>query len=88
MLNTKDITGYLAPLHAVSETLFSVSIPNEVNTLSADDTARNAAAVGFYAQSAQTVDTALRAISAQEPHARIVICGSLYLAGMILRQNG
>ena len=25
---------------------------------------------------------------AQEPHARIVICGSLYLAGMILRQNG
>jgi len=88
MLNTKDISGYLSPLHAVSETLFSVSIPNEVNTLSADDTARNAAAVGFDAHSAQTVDAALHAISVQAPHARIVICGSLYLAGMILRQNG
>ena len=88
MLNTKDISGYLAPLRAVSETLFSVSIPNEVNTLSADDTARNAAAVGFDAHSAQTVDAALHAISVQAPHARIVICGSLYLAGMILRQNG
>ena len=87
MLNTKDISGYLAPLRAVSETLFSVSIPNEVNTLSADDTARNAAAVGFDAHSAQTVDAALHAISVQAPHARIVICGSLYLAGMILRQN-
>ena len=64
------------------------SIPNEVNTLSADDTARNAAAVGFDAHSAQTVDAALHAISVQAPHARIVICGSLYLAGMILRQNG
>ena len=88
MLNTKDISGYLSPLRAVSETLFSVSIPNEVNTLSADDTARNAAAVGFDAHSAQTVDAALHAISVQAPHARIVICGSLYLAGMILRQNG
>ena len=87
MLNTKDISGYLSPLRAVSETLFSVSIPNEVNTLSADDTARNAAAVGFDAHSAQTVDAALHAISVQAPHARIVICGSLYLAGMILRQN-
>ena len=88
MLKTKDIRGYLAPLQAVSETLFAVSIPNEVNTLSANDTTRNAAAVGFHAQSAQTVDAALHAISAQEPHARIVICGSLYLAGMILRENG
>ena len=88
MLNTKDISGYLAPLRAVSETLFSVSIPNEANTLSADDMACNAAAVGFDAQSAQTVDAALHAISMQAPHARIVICGSLYLAGMILRQNG
>ncbi len=87
MLNTKDISGYLSPLRAVSETLFSVSIPNEVNTLSADDMARNAAAVGFDAHSAQTVDAALHAISVQAPHARIVICGSLYLAGMILRQN-
>lgn len=87
MLNTKDISGYLSPLRAVSETLYSVSIPNEVNTLSADDTARNAAAVGFDAHSAQTVDAALHAISVQAPHARIVICGSLYLAGMILRQN-
>jgi dihydrofolate synthase/folylpolyglutamate synthase len=30
----------------------------------------------------------LQAILADDPHARVLICGSLYLAGAILRENG
>jgi dihydrofolate synthase/folylpolyglutamate synthase len=30
----------------------------------------------------------LAAIAATDPHARVLICGSLYLAGGILRENG
>ena len=32
--------------------------------------------------------TALAAIVAQAPEARVLICGSLYLAGRVLRENG
>jgi dihydrofolate synthase/folylpolyglutamate synthase len=31
---------------------------------------------------------ALQAILAKDPTARVLICGSLYLAGHILRENG
>jgi dihydrofolate synthase / folylpolyglutamate synthase len=88
MLNTKDVTGYLRPLAAQANTLTAVSIPGEMNTLSADDTAAAATSVDLQASTADTVLDALKAITAQDPQARVLICGSLYLAGNILRENG
>ena len=37
---------------------------------------------------ASVLDLALQAITAQDSYARVLICGSLYLAGNILRENG
>ena len=88
MLNTKDISGYLSPLAAEAESLTAVSIPGEQNTLPAEATAAAARAVGLVAQEADTVEAALREIVAQDARARVLICGSLYLAGAILRENG
>ena len=88
MLNTKDISGYLAPLAAEAESLIAVSIPGEQNTLPAEETAAAARAVGLAAQEAETVEAALRDVVARDPQARVLICGSLYLAGAILRENG
>ncbi len=88
MLNTKDVTGYLAPLADQAESLTAVSIPGEANTLSADDTAAAAARVGLPASTAESVAAALTAITDKDPQARVLICGSLYLAGNILRENG
>ncbi|WP_372837522.1 folylpolyglutamate synthase/dihydrofolate synthase family protein [Phaeovulum sp.] len=88
MLNTKDIAGYLRPLAAQAATLTAVSIPGEPNTLSATETEAAAKAVGITASTADSVLAAVRAISAAEPRARILICGSLYLAGGVLRENG
>ncbi|WP_239113203.1 bifunctional folylpolyglutamate synthase/dihydrofolate synthase [Shimia biformata] len=88
MLNTKDVTGYLAPLFAVSESLTAISIPGEANTLSADQTAAAALSVGMAATTAPSLETALNTIVAQDPNARVLICGSLYLAGHVLRSNG
>jgi dihydrofolate synthase/folylpolyglutamate synthase len=34
------------------------------------------------------VAAAIGAITAAEPDCRILICGSLYLAGRVLRENG
>ncbi len=87
MLNTKDVTGYLAPLAQKADSLTAVSIPGEQNTLSADETATAAAKVNLAATTADSVADALAAITAQTPDARVLICGSLYLAGNILREN-
>ena len=88
MLNTKDIAGYLAPLAAVAQSLTAVSIPGEANTIPADRTAGVAASVGLPATTAASVQDAIAAITARHPAARILICGSLYLAGHVLRENG
>jgi len=58
-----------------------------VNTLPAEATCDAARAVGLNAETAADVNAALEAIVTQTPEARVLICGSLYLAGHILRQN-
>jgi dihydrofolate synthase/folylpolyglutamate synthase len=37
---------------------------------------------------AESVAAALAAIASRAPLARVLICGSLYLAGTVLRENG
>jgi len=65
-----------------------VSIPGETATLSADETAQIARSVGIDAQQSDSVLSAVQTIVKRDPEARILICGSLYLAGTILRENG
>ena len=88
MLNTKDVTGYLAPLAPHVASLRAISIPGEANTLTADATCAAALSVGMKAGTADNVSAALAEIVAEDPAARVLICGSLYLAGNILRENG
>ncbi|MCW9042165.1 MAG: bifunctional folylpolyglutamate synthase/dihydrofolate synthase [Pseudopelagicola sp.] len=87
MLNTKDIKGYLAPLATHAKSLTAVSIPGEMNTLPAEETAAAAEAVGLLAGEAESVQAALWAIAEKAPQARVLICGSLYLAGRVLQEN-
>ena len=88
MLNTKDVTGYLAPLAGQAASLTAVSIPGEAATLSAEETAAAATKVDLPASTADSVSDALAVIASRDPEARVLICGSLYLAGNILRENG
>lgn len=87
MLNTKDISGYLSPIAPSVQALYAVSIPGEANTLPAHTTAEAAQKVGMTAHIADSVHHALDMIAAQNPNARVLICGSLYLAGAVLREN-
>ena len=88
MLNTKDATGYMTPLAPLAKHLHAVSIPGEANTLPAADTAAAAKRAGIPASTALSVANAIATIKATTPDARILICGSLYLAGNVLRENG
>ena len=88
MLNTKDVTGYMRPLAPQVTRLHAVSIPGEKNTLPAEATRDAAWAAGMEAVTAGSVAEALAGIAATSPDARVLICGSLYLAGTVLRENG
>ncbi|MGP1355780.1 bifunctional folylpolyglutamate synthase/dihydrofolate synthase [Roseicyclus sp.] len=88
MLNTKDVAGYMRPFAGLVERLWAVSIPGQTATLPSDTTADAARAAGLAATEATDVAEAVREIARTEPDARILICGSLYLAGEILSKNG
>jgi len=88
MLNTKDVGGYLRPLAEVASSLTAVSIPGEANTLPAETTAEAAEKAGLQSSTAPNVEAAIHSIAKRAPNARILICGSLYLAGTVLRENG
>jgi len=87
MLNTKDVRGYMDTLAAQTTRLYAVSIPGEKNTLPAETTRDAARAAGIKADIAASVADAITIIAATAPGARILICGSLYLAGSVLREN-
>ena len=88
MLNTKDVRGYMEPLAPQVTSLQAVSIPGERNTLPAEATRDAALSAGINATTAPSVAAALATIAAADPQARVLICGSLYLAGSVLRENG
>ena len=89
MLNSKDPGAFFDPLAGKAGRLRTVAIPGESASLTAEETA--AAGRGFFAdvEPAAGVTEALADIVAAEAGpARILICGSLYLAGKVLKDNG
>jgi dihydrofolate synthase/folylpolyglutamate synthase len=88
MLNTKDATGFFAPFAGQIEQVFAVTIPGQDATLPAQDTADYAARAGHRVAISTSVQHALDHILTIAPQARVLICGSLYLAGEVLKENG
>jgi dihydrofolate synthase/folylpolyglutamate synthase len=88
MLKTKDAAGFLAPLAARTQGLYAVTIPGEENPHPAAEIARSARAVGITVQEALSIEAALRDIVGHNGPARVLICGSLHFAGVVLAENG
>jgi dihydrofolate synthase/folylpolyglutamate synthase len=88
MLDTKDPAAFLRPLHARAASLRAVTIPGEAHAVPAERLATLARAAGFDAEPAVSVSAAVAAHAAAGAPARILICGSLYLAGTVLADNG
>jgi dihydrofolate synthase/folylpolyglutamate synthase len=89
MLNTKDPVAFLKPLAPLTRDLQAVQIEGGHSSLAAEEAAAAARRAGIAAETAASVDAALARILARggEP-ARVLICGSLYLAGVVLAENG
>jgi len=89
MINTKDAGGYLNPLARHIDGLTAVSIAGEDAALPAEDVADAAKRTGIAAETAEDFGAAVKAIAGRPPRpGRILICGSLYLAGQVLQTHG
>jgi dihydrofolate synthase/folylpolyglutamate synthase len=90
MLATKDCDSFLKNFAGLARRVVAVPIPRQEKTFPAVVIADAARTVGIPAQSADDVETALAVIGrfGLEPPPRILIAGSLYLAGAVLSANG
>jgi dihydrofolate synthase / folylpolyglutamate synthase len=89
MLANKDTEGFLKHFAGLARRIVTVPIPEQENAASPAALAQTARGIGLPADASSDIASALRAIAAlpldQPP--RILITGSLYLAGAALAQN-
>lgn len=86
MLETKSAADFLSPLTPRVASVRTVAIPDAPATFSAQAMAEMA---GPSAMPVDSVQTALSQIAAgSDGPSRVLICGSLYLAGHVLQVNG
>ena len=89
-LATKDTVGFLSAFRGLARQVYAVPIPGEHAGRAPQEVAEAAAKAGLPAQCAASVAQALTLIAAQtwDRPPRILIAGSLYLAGQALETNG
>ncbi|HKS84842.1 MAG TPA: folylpolyglutamate synthase/dihydrofolate synthase family protein [Pseudolabrys sp.] len=90
MMASKDCQGFLGNFAGLARRVIAVPVPTAEKGLSAEAVADNARAMSLSATSRDTLADALDAVRKLdlEPPPRILITGSLYLAGEVLRENG
>jgi dihydrofolate synthase/folylpolyglutamate synthase len=90
MLSTKDNTGFLRNFSGIARRVIAVPVPGQEKSVPAETLVDLARGVGIPAESRDTLEAALAAVRRLElaPAPRILITGSLYLAGEVLSQNG
>jgi dihydrofolate synthase / folylpolyglutamate synthase len=90
MMANKDAQGFLANFAGLTRHIIAVPIPNAENAMPPDRLADAARSLGMRVELAPGIEAALRALSrlAYDVPPRILITGSLYLAGHVLALNG
>jgi len=89
MLDTKDAAGFFAPFAGLAAHVETVTIPDAPASLPAERLAEAARAAGLDATPAVSLENAIAraVVDAGRASPRLLICGSLYLAGHILRDH-
>ena len=89
MMTTKDASGFLRPLARYAQTARAVPFPAGHSAYTPDEACAKAAEVGLDCAPANDIGAALEDLLASQPAPmRVLICGSLYLAGAVLDRNG
>jgi dihydrofolate synthase/folylpolyglutamate synthase len=90
MLSNKDAGAFLANFAGMTRHIIAVPIPGHDNAYTPQALADAGRHLGMRIEAAASVAEALRSVArlAYEVPPRILITGSLYLAGEVLRENG
>jgi len=88
MMNTRRPADFFAPFAGMVEKAFGLTIPGEPNAHDASAIVEGAKAAGIPAEVSNSILNALAAATSAGKPVRVVYCGSLYLAGHVLHQNG
>ncbi|MCF8476270.1 MAG: bifunctional folylpolyglutamate synthase/dihydrofolate synthase [Pseudolabrys sp.] len=90
MLATKDCAGFLNNFAGLARRLIAVPVPGAEKGMSAEAVAETARVIGVPSASRGNLEEALEAVCKLDldPAPRVLITGSLYLAGDVLRENG
>ena len=87
MMNNRSPAIFLEPLRQFNPKVLGLTIPGEANAHEASAIAQAAQALSLEATPQRSLGAAIRK-AAGVPGGRVVICGSLYLAGHALALNG
>ena len=88
MMGGKDAAGFLDPLFPLVQWLCAVPIAGEDGAMAPDDLASQAQTLGYAPSRAGSVEEALQRIARSgDPAPRVLVCGSLHLAGEFLAKN-
>ena len=89
MLTSKDASGFLRPLARHARAARAVPFPEGHSAYTPDEACGKAADVNLDCAPANDIGAALEDLLATQPAPmRVLICGSLYLAGAVLERNG
>ncbi|MBL4615380.1 MAG: bifunctional folylpolyglutamate synthase/dihydrofolate synthase, partial [Magnetovibrio sp.] len=89
-LNQRPALDFLKPLEGKVRGVRCITIPDQKNALSADEGTQVANQLNMNAHPTETMAQPISSIIQEAPdgtRARILICGSLYLAGHVLQDN-
>ena len=88
MLDTKDARRFFAPFAGKVRAVRTVSVPGDPHSVPAEALAATAQSAGVPAQPASSVAAALAEFTRATGPARVLIAGTLRLAGTVLAENG
>ena len=90
MLTSKDCEGFLRNFTGLARRMVAIPVPGVEKSMTAEALADCARGIGLSATSRDTITEAFEAVRKLDldPPPRVLITGSLYLAGEVLKQNG
>lgn len=88
MLDTKDAAGFISAFAGMANRVIAVTIEGEAHAIPADSLAYTARQNGLNSSTADNLRSAFAEACQIKPAPRILICGSLYLAGKVLTAQG
>ena len=87
MLASKDAAAFMRAFRGLAARIIAIAIPEEENAIPAEVLKTIAEREGIPAETATSIAAAVERAAASDAEARILIAGSLYLAGHVLSLN-